>query len=108
MRPNEDQMVEVTHCAELGAVRRESKIPPWILHPDLFKATGSQHSWKDEFAQHVVARVMWVVGLGLERTMRTPLELPDGIMSYPAANMKPFKYIIEEFTFPRKVCRVLF
>ncbi|KAK1517221.1 uncharacterized protein CCOS01_12770 [Colletotrichum costaricense] len=78
----------------------ETRFPLWILHPGLYKATGARHQWKDEFAQVVVPRVMALIAQ--RRYMHTPLSLPDGTVTYPAKNMKPYKYVMEELSYPEE------
>ncbi|WYZ36497.1 hypothetical protein EsH8_II_000003 [Colletotrichum jinshuiense] len=72
----------------------------WLLHPGIFKTTGSSCSWRDEFAQICVPAVIRMIQR--RRQMHTRMRLPDGSICYPGSNMKPYSFSIEELSYPDK------
>ncbi|KAM0372815.1 hypothetical protein ACHAPY_009418 [Fusarium culmorum] len=69
----------------------------WMLHPELYKAAGMKHHWGSNLAAWVVRPIFEYVHI--RRTMRTPLRLPNGSMTYPGIDLLPPTIVVEEHTF---------
>lgn len=72
----------------------DHKWPVWQLCPDLVKLAGDQGKWGIGFAKCVVSKILSM--LSLRRTLRTPLALPDGKITYPALELPPMTVLTEE------------
>ncbi|KAF0637159.1 hypothetical protein FPSE5266_20309 [Fusarium pseudograminearum] len=59
----------------------------WMLHPEIYKAAGMKHHWGSNLAAWVVRPIFEY--MHIRRTMRTPLRLPDGYMTYPGIDLLP-------------------
>lgn len=76
------------------------KWPIWQLCPDLVKMAGDQGKWNVSFAKNVISKILSL--LSLRRTLRTPPELPNGEISYPALEIPPMTVRTEELRYDFK------
>ncbi|KAF5238734.1 hypothetical protein FANTH_10232 [Fusarium anthophilum] len=67
--------------------KSDGKCRLWMVNPDNFRAAGGIFNWGTN-AGHLVVRPIFKM-LQVRRTMRTPLKLPDGRVSYPAQDLLP-------------------
>ncbi|KAF5963589.1 hypothetical protein FBULB1_13287 [Fusarium bulbicola] len=74
--------------------KSDGKCRLWMVNPDIFRAAGGVFNWGTN-AGHLVVRPIFKM-LQVRRTMRTPLKLPDGKVSYPAQDLLPSLIVLEE------------
>ncbi|KAG5815236.1 hypothetical protein H9Q74_002952 [Fusarium xylarioides] len=65
-----------------------------MVNPVIFRAAGGTLNWETN-AGHLVVRPIFKT-LQVRRTMRTPLQLADGKVSYPAQDLLPSMIVLEE------------
>ncbi|KAL3608890.1 hypothetical protein FPOAC2_03901 [Fusarium poae] len=87
----------------LLAFWKSSKSRLWMLHPELYKAAGHKHHWGSNLSAWVVRPIFEY--MHIRRTIRTPLKLPDGTMTYPGIDLFPPTIIVEEHTFDPQLCK---
>ncbi|UZP45203.1 hypothetical protein NXS19_013015 [Fusarium pseudograminearum] len=75
----------------------------WMLHPEIYKAAGMKHHWGSNLAAWVIRPIFEY--MYIRRTMRTPLRLPDGSMTYPGIDLLPPTIVVEEHTFGKQLRR---
>ncbi|CAG1993022.1 unnamed protein product [Fusarium graminearum] len=73
----------------------------WYLHPDLYRAAGSSHHWGSNLSSWVVRPIFQE--MHIRRTMRTPLTLPNGEITYPGIDLLPPVISIQEYRFGPKL-----
>ncbi|KAL7813893.1 hypothetical protein V8C44DRAFT_363803 [Trichoderma aethiopicum] len=76
---------------------RRTGVKVWQINPSLLARAGHQAEWSSSFGQKVVSVVLKTVSL--RRTPRSRLILPDGQVSFPAADLLPMTIITEELRF---------
>ncbi|CAF3600281.1 unnamed protein product [Fusarium graminearum] len=77
----------------------------WYLHPDLYRAAGSSHYWGSNLSSWVVRPIFQE--MHIRRTMRTPLTLPNGEITYPGIDLLPPVISIQEYRFGPRLAMVV-
>lgn len=66
----------------------------WVLNPQWYRRMGMSMGHGVEFGRTVLASVYSVIQR--RRSMRTPLELPDGTIDYPGKSVPPTTIVTED------------